>query len=123
HPLIGSWITSVTKDDLATGGVTDPAARNENSGRFTWTFGADRTWTTVQESLDGSPINNPIFRGTWTVDAGTFVMTTEFPAEYKDSGLHYTWTIDGNALTLDLLEPPDPLLPLVVETHPWLRAS
>jgi hypothetical protein len=123
HPLVGAWTTSVTKEDLAEGGITDPAARNENSGRFTMTFSADGAWTSVQESLDGSPVNNPVSRGTYTVDGSTLVMTTAFPTEYKDNGLHYTWSIDGDALTLDVLDPPDPLLPLVVESHPWIRAS
>jgi hypothetical protein len=123
NPLVGAWTTAVTKQDLEGGGITDPAARNENSGRFTWTFGPDGTWTAVQESLDGSPINNPIFRGTFTVDGSSLVMTTVFPAEYRDEGLHYTWSIAGDALTLDVLDPPDPILPLVVESHPWIRAS
>jgi len=123
HPLVGAWITEVTKQDLEAGGITDPAARNENSGRFTWTYGADGNWAQVQESLDGSPISNPVFRGTFTVDGNTLVMTTLFPTEYRDSGLHYTWSIAGDSLTLDLLDPPDPILPLVVESHPWTRAS
>src|SRR5687767_691123 len=67
-PLIGSWSTTITKADLQAAGITDPGAQNENSGRFTFTFGPDGTWTQVQESVDGSPILNPVFRGTYVID-------------------------------------------------------
>jgi hypothetical protein len=123
RPLVGTWTTTVTKEDLAAGGITDPALQNENSGHFSWTFGADGTWTAVQQSLDGSPITNPVFRGTYTVDGDGLVMTTTFPTDYRDNGLHYTWAIAGNAIRFDILDAPDPLLPLVVEAHPWTRAS
>jgi hypothetical protein len=123
HPLIGTWSTDVTRADLAAGGVTDPGVQNENSGRFLWTIAADGTWTQVQQSLDGSPVNNPVFRGTFVVDGDQLIMTTEFPEAYRDSGLHYTWAIEGDEVRFDLLDPPDPVLPLVIETHPWKRAG
>ena len=123
HPLIGSWTTTVTRADIAAGGATDAATQNENAGRFTWTFAPDGTWTSVQESLDGAPVMNPVFRGTFVVDAATLIATTTFPAQYADTGLHYTWSIDGDALRLDVLDPPDPIMPLIVETHPWQRAG
>jgi hypothetical protein len=121
--LVGSWTTTVTKADLAAAGIADPNAQDENSGRFNWLFGADGTWTQVQESIDGSPINNPVFRGTYTVDGSTLVVTTTFPPEYADAGLHFTWRIDGAGLHVDVLDPPDSLMPVVVETHPWSRAG
>src|SRR3989442_1443722 len=40
-PLIGSWMTAITKDDLRAAGITDPGLLNENSGRFIWTFAQD----------------------------------------------------------------------------------
>jgi hypothetical protein len=123
HPLVGAWTTEVTKADLRAAGVTDPGALNENSGRFTWTFAPDGTWTSVQESLDGAPVHNPVFRGTWVVDGGTFVAKTTFPEQYRDEGLHYSWTAAGDEVRFDLLDPPDPILPVVVETHAWIRAG
>jgi hypothetical protein len=122
-PLIGTWVTSITKDDLAAAGLVDPGAQNENSGRFTWTFNADGTWTTVQESLDGSPINSPVFRGTYAISGSELVATTQFPEQYADSGLRYTWELDGDAVTFDLLNPPDETLPLIIETNAWMRQS
>jgi hypothetical protein len=122
-PLVGAWVTSITKADLAAAGVTDPGLQNENSGRFIWTFEPDGSWTSVQESLDGSPLNNPVFRGTYTVDGSSLVAITEFPAEFRDAGLHYTFTLEGSSVRFDILDPPDPMLPAIVETHAWTRAS
>lgn len=121
--LLGSWVTTVTKADFAAAGVTDPALQNENSGRFTWTFGPDGTWTVVQESIDGSLINNPVFRGGYIVAGDTLVVTTEFPSDNRDAGLHYTWTKDGSAVRFDVIDAPDPMLPVIVESHPWTPAS
>ncbi len=121
--IVGAWTTSVTKGDFESAGLTDPGLQNENSGTFTWTFAADGTWTQVQESLDGSPINSPIFRGTYTVDGASLVAVTEFPEPYRDSGLHYTFAVDGTSATFDLLDPPDPVLPVIVELHSWTRIS
>jgi hypothetical protein len=122
-PLVGSWTTTITKTDLQAAGITDPGFQNENSGRFTFTFGPDGTWTQVQESLDASTVMNPVFRGTYTVDGSAFVATTTFPEEYADAGLHYGWMIAGSDLQLDLLDPPDNLLPVIMETHPWTRTA
>jgi len=122
-PLLGTWTVEVTKGDLEAGGVADPGARNENSGRFTWTFKPDGTWTEVQESLDGSTIINPVFRGLFSVSGATMTATTTFPEQYRDAGLDYAWTVEGDELRLDILNPPDPVLPLVVEAHPWKRAG
>src|SRR5215213_4619842 len=122
-PLVGTWTVDITKADLEAAGVTDPGLRNENSGRFTWTFAADGTWTSVQESLDGSAIMSPVYRGTYAADRGAMTVRTDFPEQYRDDGLHYTWTIDGDGVRLDVLDPPDPVLPLIVETKPWRRVN
>jgi len=122
-PLVGAWATSITKADLAAAGVTDPGLQNENSGRFIWTFEPDGSWTSVQESLDGSPLNNPVFRGTYIVHGSALVAITEFPAEFRDAGLHYAFTLEGSSVRFDILDPPDPMLPVIVETHAWTRTS
>lgn len=119
--LHGTWTTSITKEELAAAGVADPGLQIENSGRFLWTFGSDGTWTAVQQSIAGAPLNTPVFRGTYLVDGASLAMTTAFPEQYRDEGLHYTWVIEGADLKLDLLDPPDPMLPVIVETHPWTR--
>jgi hypothetical protein len=119
--LIGPWTSTITKEDLNAAGLTDPGLQNENSGRFVLTLGPDGTWTQVQESLDGSPIRTPVFRGNFVVAGEDLVLTTTFPAEYADAGIRYDWAIEDQALRLDVLNPPDDILPLVFETHPWAR--
>lgn len=123
HPLIGTWTVDVTRADLAAGGVADPGTQNENSGRFIWTFAPDGSWTSIQQSLDGAPINNPVFRGTYLVDGETLIVKTAFPEQYADEGLHYAFAVTGDEVRLDLLDPPDPVLPIIVETHPWRRGG
>lgn len=123
HPLIGTWTVDVTRADLAAAGLTDPGLQNENSGRFGWTFSPDGTWTQVQQSLDGAPIDNPVFRGTWAVEGATLTATTLFPEQDRDEGLEFTWAVEGEELRVDLLNPPDPVLPVIMETHPWRRGG
>lgn len=121
HPLIGTWTVEVTRADLAAGGISDPGLQNENAGRFTWTFAPDGSWTSIQQSLDGAPIANPVFRGTYAFEGDTLVARTAFPEQFADAGLHYTWVVTGDEVSFDLLDPPDPILPITMESHPWRR--
>lgn len=123
HPLVGTWTVEVTRADLAAGGVSDPGLQNENAGRFTWTFAPDGSWTSIQQSLDGAPIANPVFRGTYEIEGETLVATTAFPEQFADQGLRYTWVASGDEVRFDLLDAPDPILPIIVESHPWKRSG
>jgi len=123
NPLVGAWATTITRNDLTAAGITEVGLLNENSGKFTWTFAPDGTWTSTQESLDAAPIYSPVFRGTYTVDGSSLVAVTTFPEQYRDSGLHYTFTIDGSSVRFDVLDAPDTILPVIVEAHPWTRAQ
>jgi hypothetical protein len=121
--LIGTWTSTVTKADLQAKGLTDEHALNENSGVFTLTLGADGTWSEAQTSLDGSPVMNPVFRGTWTGGSGTFVETTTFPTPFADHGVTLTWRIEDGKLVLTVPDPPDELYALGAEMHPWTRVN
>ena len=122
-PLLGSWTTTISKDDLRAGGVTEEGLLIENSGIFTWAFEADGTWRSVQTALDGSPLMSPVFSGYYTVDDDIVVAVTEFPEQYRDDGLRYAVEVSGDTATFDLLNPPDATLPVIVESHPWARAQ
>jgi hypothetical protein len=123
-PLTGAWTTTITREDLRAGGVTEPGLLNENSGRYTWVFEADGTWRTVSESLDGATIMNPVFAGTYVVEDGVVIATTDFPDIYRDEGLRYRFELNADgSVRFDLRQPPDPSLPIIVETHPWQRAN
>ena len=123
-PLVGTWQTTLTKDDLKGGGISDPGLLNENAGRFTRTFLADGTWTSAQESLDGSSIHNPVWRGPYTVEGDEIRLQIDFPSEYQGETERYRWVIDGNELRMTMLEPSDdPLARLINERHPWTRTT
>jgi len=121
--LVGAWTSTVTKADLQAKGMTDERALNENSGHFTWTFSGDGTWTNAQTSLDGSPVMNPVFSGTWTGAPGTCIVTTTFPPQYADHGVGLTWRIEDGKLVLTVPDPPDDLYGLIPEMHPWTRVG
>lgn len=122
-PLIGSWTTTITRDDLREGGVTEEGLLNENAGAYTWAFEADGTWRQVMVSLDGSPVMNPVFSGYYTVDDDVVIAVTEFPEMYRDDGLHYPFEVSGDTVRFDILDPPDPMLRILTETHPWTRVQ
>lgn len=120
-PVLGTWVTTISRADLESVGVVDPGTLNENTGRFTWSLDPDGTWRTVQESLDDAPVLNPVFSGTFVVEGdGVLLVTTTFPEAYRDAGLRYTWRVapDGSVV-FGVPNPPDPVLRAVVETHPW----
>jgi hypothetical protein len=122
--LVGTWQMTVTKEDLQAGGISDPGSLNENSGRFTRTFRADGTWASAQESLDGSPIFNPAWRGTYTVEGDELGVAIDFPTQYQGDRERYRWAIEGGELRLAMLEPSDdPVARLLAESHPWTRTS
>jgi hypothetical protein len=122
-PLLGTWTTTITRDDLQAAGLTEEGILKENAGTFTWAFEADGTWRQVMVSLDGSPVMNPVFNGYYTVEGDVLTAVTEFPEIYRDEGLHYTFELDGDAVTFDNSNPPDPIWPVIIETHPWTRVT
>jgi hypothetical protein len=122
--IVGTWQTTITKDDLRRAGISDPGLLNENAGRFTRTFLADGTWTIAQESLDASPIHNPVWRGTYAIEGDEIRVLIEFPPEGAGDTERYRWAVDGNELRLTLLEPTDdPLARVGTESHPWTRTN
>jgi hypothetical protein len=119
---VGVWSTTITEADLRDAGIEGPGEIRENSGVFTHTFNADGTWTAVQEA--DVPIRWPIFRGTWTpTGPNSFDMVTTFPPDYAGDVVGITWERAGDTLRLRVPEPPDPLLPVILETHPWTPAG
>jgi hypothetical protein len=116
--IVGAWTTTITEADLRSGGVTSPGELAENTGDFTMTFAADGTWSTTQETT--ATVKWPVFKGTFiATGADSFRETTTFPADFAGDVVDFTWSIDGNALHVKVPTPPDPILPIVMETHPW----
>jgi hypothetical protein len=122
-PLVGTWVTEITREDLRSAGITAEGMLDENSGRFTTTFDADGTWSSVQESLDGAAVAMPVFEGSYEVDGDRLVQVTMAPEAYAGERLEFTWRIEGGQLFLNLANPPDEIQPVVTGAHPWSRAT
>ena len=122
-PLIGTWVTEITRADLEAAGITADGMLDENSGRFTTTFNADGTWRQVQESLEGAALSMPVFEGRYEAVGDQLVQETTFPEAYAGERLMFTWRIEDGQLFLDLANPPDEIQPVVTGAHPWSPAS
>jgi hypothetical protein len=115
---LGSWTTTLTEADLRAAGMTGAAELTENSGVFTMTLAPDGTWTTAQET--DSPIRWPVFRGTYvTTGPDTFRQLTTFPPDFAGDEVDFSWRIESGDLVMEVPDPPDPILPVIIEAHPW----
>jgi hypothetical protein len=115
---VGTWVTTITADNLRAAGLGAPAAVAENAGTFTMTIGADGSWTTVQTTSE--PVRWPVFRGTYVVSGPrTIDMRTDFPADYAGDVVTVSWSQAADGLHLTLIAPQDPMLKLNLEAHPW----
>jgi hypothetical protein len=118
----GSWTSTITEDDLRAGGLTGEGLQGENAGVFTLTMAEDGTWTTAQVS--DVPLRWPVFEGTWTTTGPDgFSQLTTFPSDFAGDVVDFTWKIEDGSLILKVVNPPDPVLPVVMESHPWRPAS
>ena len=118
---VGTWTMTVTPDDLRAAGITDQGAILENSGTFLLTYGADGTWTVVQQS--GDPTRWPVFRGRVSPTGDrTFSATTDFPPEFAGEVVAHAWELDGDELVVRVPEATDPILKANWEAHAWKRA-
>ena len=118
--IVGSWTTTITADDLRAAGLTDEGALAENTGTFTLTLGGDGTWETSQEA--SVPVKWPVFRGSMeATGTDSFRQTTTFPTDFAGDVVDFTWSIKDGGLLIKVVNPPDPVLPVVMETHPWQR--
>ena len=117
---LGTWTSTITAEDLRTGGITAAAGIQENSGLITLAMKADGTWTQTQQSSD--PLRRPVFQGTWRATGpDTFEQTTTFPSDYAGDVVKFGWKLEDGALRLTVLTPPDEILPVIMEAHPWQR--
>jgi hypothetical protein len=123
---VGTWTTTITAEDLAavsdeslaTIGMSRDNLVKENTGVFTTTLAADGTWSTVQDT--DTQVKWPVFRGTYTpVGDDAFDQITTFPPDFAGDVVRFTWRTEGGQLHLAVPDPPDPVLPVLTEAHPW----
>ena len=123
---VGTWRTTITAEDLAavsdeslaTIGMSRDNLVKENTGVFTTTFAADGTWSTVQDT--DAQVKWPVFRGTYTpVGDDAIDEVTTFPPDFAGDVVRFTWRTEGGRLHLAVPDPPDPVLGVLTEAHPW----
>ena len=114
----GTWSVTLDEDDLRAGGITGPGELAENAGVFTMTLAGDGTWTTAQ--VTDVPIRWPVFRGKLSATGpDTFNQVTEFPPDFAGDSVDFRWRLEDGDLVLEVLNPPDNILPVLMETRPW----
>ena len=86
---------------------------------FVLTYDPNGSWTMVQTSPDGSPINNPVFRGL-IVTGDRIRHDVEFPARYAAEGAHdeVSWRLEGGSLHLELVAAGDEIIRVIYERIP-----
>jgi hypothetical protein len=115
---LGSWVVTITEQDLHDGGVTEPQIVRENVGTFTKMYAADGTWTAVQEAP--SAVGMPVFRGTFRATGPNEIEErTTFPSQYTGDLTRLTWSREGNAIRFTVIDPADPMIQIVTATHLW----
>jgi len=118
---LGAWTVTITEEDLRDAGITDPGLLAENAGVFTKTYAGDGTWTVAQET--DAPIRWPVFRGTYRSSGlNEIEEVTTFPEDYAGDVVRFTWAREGANVRFTVVDPPDPILPILTETHPWQPA-
>jgi hypothetical protein len=127
---VGTWTTTITAEDLkavsdeslGTIGMSRDDLVKENAGVFTTTLAADGTWSTVQDT--DAQVKWPVFRGTFTpVGDDAFDQETSFPPDFAGDVVRFTWRTADGKLHLTVPDPPDPILAVVTEAHPWSPAG
>ncbi len=117
---LGTWVITITEADLRAGGITQPGLIAENVGTFTRTARADGTWTVVQSDPGGRI--RPVFSGTFRPTGDhEYEETTLFPPDYAGEVIRFRWALEGDGLRVEVLDPPDEILPIQTEAHLWER--
>lgn len=118
---LGTWTSTINEADLELAGLTGGEV-GENSGVFTLTLLADGTWSMAQDT--DAPIRWPVFRGTFIpTGPNRMEQVTTFPPDYAGDVVSFDWALDDGNLLLEVVDPPDPILPIVIESHPWAPAG
>jgi hypothetical protein len=116
---IGTWVVTITEADLRAAGITEPGLIKENAASYTRTMQPDGTFTVVSTSTE--VLRFPVFRGTWrATKPNEFEETTTFPPEYAGEVVLIAWERTSAGLELRLVTPPDPIYPILTESHPWV---
>ena len=119
-PLIGSWTSTVTKEDLLRV-MPDfhQEALCDNSGTFIWQFNADGTFTIDQTGLPDCPVPaNTHFEDTWVLDGNQITFAKGTPEEET-----YEIAVNSNQLTFKVVSSECPPCIAVNTANLWTRVE
>jgi len=122
---LGTYETTITRDDVKNAGFPSDHDMNENAGMFTLDVNADGSWRLVQTS--NVPLENPVFDGTFAVSGDQIAFTTLEPTEFHGEVDMLSWKLSGSMLLLGWAGPSQGLTDVQVLSrllwtkHPWVR--
>jgi hypothetical protein len=118
--LVGSWITTITKEDLVRVRPEFPPEHLcENAGTFVWTFKANGTFTIDQTALpDCSTLANPHIEDVWSVEGNLFTIAKGTP----DQDI-YEWSVNGDQLVFVHVSGECPPCEAINTANPWTRVE
>jgi len=118
--LIGSWTTTVSKEDLVRVRPEFPQEfLCDNAGTFVWKFNADGTFTIDQTLLpDCTLVGSAHIEDTWVLDGNLFTIAKGTPDEEV-----YEISIDGNQLTFKVVSSECPPCIAINTANLWTRVE
>lgn len=120
----GAWTMTLYEADWIAAGFEPSELLNQNTGAFVIDFAPDGTWRSVQTSLIGVHLIEPVFSGTFTVSGDILRLETDFPEHYKAEGVNIDiirWKLEGDALHLDRIDLGDEFTEVIYGTEVWHR--
>lgn len=118
--LVGSWTTTVTKEDLVRIRPEFPQEHLcDNAGTYLWKFNADGTFTIDQTALSDCPTPaNTHIEDVWSVEGNLFTIAQGTPNQEV-----YEWSVDGNQLIFVYLSGECPPCEAINTANPWVRVE
>ena len=118
--LLGSWTTTVTKEDLVRIRPEFPTEHLcDNAGTFMWSFTANGTFTMDQTALPECP-TPPVthIEDTWSVEGNLFTIAKDTPNQEV-----YEWSVNGDQLVFVYVSGECPPCEAINTANPWTRVE
>ena len=116
---LGTYTTTLTRDDVKNAGFPSEHDMDENAGFFTLDVNDDGTWRFVQTS--NVPLENPVFQGTFAVDGDQIAFRVIEPLEFNTEVDTVTWKLIGKTMLFTWVGPDQGLSTLIWTKHPWTK--
>jgi hypothetical protein len=118
--LIGSWTTTVSKEDLVRVRPEFPQEfLCDNAGTFVWQFNTDGTFVIDQTLLpDCTLVGSAHIEDTWSIEGNLFTIAKGTPDQEI-----YEFAINGDRLTFKVVSSECPPCIAINTANPWTRVE